>query len=577
MDISISYSRVSTVLKQQLKALVEHQEQWQEIIEREGDVLAECGVFYKKNGEKQYKKGMYVDEGISGKDYIHREAFKQMVKDGLDRKFTKIYVEDTSRFARCTEDGIKIIKDLRMKGVNVYFRKENLNSINPENDLLLTVLFASAERENQMRSERFKWKLGRLHKKGGWSGPAPYGYKFKWDKKDNDKADKSTLIKKEDEDIGMLEINDKEEAILDYIFYLYTEKLLGKEGIAFQLNNQDIKTRKGKKWNSTTVSRILNNPICIGDVVNHKTESIDITRGYVKEIPEEEQIVVHKEELRIISDEVWDKKNKIKNERRKNLLEEKIGYSNKNIFSSLIFCKQCGARFYRKKRKKVKGKNGIKIDRGYEWLCLNYDRHGNKICKGIYSLPEDELLEFIKKELKKKQKQDDSYILNLYIEKKNLEKKKIDIQYLRKRTEDINLQIIEIRQEKNKKLLDEEMYLEQLKLLTSELREIKILENKYNNINTDIERMELKYNEYQEKLDNLDFNNLTNATLKKIFNRINIMAETVDGYKNIYIHFSYNFLDETQNELFREEIEGESSTTEYYHHFKSEKLRFNKT
>ena len=89
--------------------------------------------------------------------------------------------------------------------------------------------------------------------------------------------------------------------------------------------------------------------------------------------------------------------------------------------------------------------------------------------------------------------------------------------------------------------------------------------------------MELKYNEYHEMLDNLDFNNLTNATLKKIFNRINIMAETVDGYKNIYIHFSYNFLDETQNELFREEIEGESSTTEYYHHFKSEKLRFNKT
>jgi len=138
------------------------------------------------------------------------------------------------------------------------------------------------------------------------------------------------------------------------------------------------------------------------------------------------------------------------------------------------------------------------------------------------------------------------------------------------------LQIIEIRQEKNKKLIDEEMYLEQLKLLTSELREIKILENKYNNINTDIERMELKYKEYHEMLDNLDFNNLTNATLKKIFNRINIMAETVDGYKNIYIHFSYNFLDETQNELLREEIDGESSTTEYYHQFKSEKLRFNK-
>jgi len=42
------------------------------------------------------------------------------------------------------------------------------------------------------------------------------------------------------------------------------------------------------------------------------------------------------------------------------------------------------------------------------------------------------------------------------------------------------------------------------------------------------------------------------------------------------LYFSYNFLDETQNELLREEIDGESSTTEYYHQFKSEKLRFNK-
>lgn len=574
MDISTSYSRVSTVLKQQLKALEEHQEQWQEIIEREGDVLADSGVFYKKNGTKQYKKGMYVDEGISGKDYVHREAFKQMIKDGLDRKFTKIYVEDTSRFARCTEDGIKIIKDLRMKGVNVYFRKENLNSINPENDLLLTVLFASAERENQMKSERFKWKLGRLHKKGGWSGPAPYGYKFKWDTKEE--IDENTIIKKADEDIGMLEIYDREASVLDYMFFLYTEQLLGREGIAFQLNSQGLKTRKGKEWTATTVSRILNNPICIGDIVNHRTESIDITRGYVIDIPEEEQVVVHNEALRIISNERWEKKNRIRDGRRKNLLQNKIGYSNRNIFSSLIFCKQCGSRFYRIKRKDVKGKNGTKIDRGYEWICLNYNRHGNKICKGRYALPEDELLDFIKKELKKKQKQDDSYILELYVEKKNIEKEKIDIQYLRERTQGINLQIIEIRQEKNKKLIDEEMYLEQLKLLTSELREIKVLENKYNNINTDIERMELKYKEYHEMLENLDFSNLTNATLKKIFNRINIMAETVDGYKNIYIHFSYNFLDETQNELLREEIDGESSTTEYYHQFKSEKLRFNK-
>lgn len=104
MGIAVSYSRVSTLKKQQRKALKEQKGQWKDIIKNEGDILAECGAFYKKNGVKVHSSGMYVDEGISGKDYIHREAFKTMVQDGLEGKFEKIYVEDTSRFARCSED-----------------------------------------------------------------------------------------------------------------------------------------------------------------------------------------------------------------------------------------------------------------------------------------------------------------------------------------------------------------------------------------------------------------------------------------------------------------------------------------
>lgn len=65
MAIATSYSRVSTLLKQQRNSLIEQQAQWESIIEREGDTLTNCGAFYKKNGKKQYKPGMYVDEGIS--------------------------------------------------------------------------------------------------------------------------------------------------------------------------------------------------------------------------------------------------------------------------------------------------------------------------------------------------------------------------------------------------------------------------------------------------------------------------------------------------------------------------------
>lgn len=46
-----------------------------------------------------------------------------------------------------------------------------------------------------------------------------------------------------------------------------------------------------------------------------------------------------------------------------------------------------------------------------------------------------------------------------------------------------------------------------------------------------------------------------------------------DGYKYIYLHFSYNILDDTKTELVRENIDGESSITEGYIHFKTEKIR----
>ena len=550
MNLAAAYCRVST--KNQQDSIKDQQEQWDEIINKEGFTFANCGVFYKKNGEKESRNGLYVDEGISAKEYRkHREAFKQMIEDAKAGKFKKIFVEDTTRFARNVEDGMGTIKDLREKGVGVIFRKEGLDSIDVKNDMVLGVLFSVAEQEIKTDSARFKWRIDKLHRAGKWTSPAPFGYKI---------------------ENGVLSINEEEVETVRFVYKLYTKSMLGMRGIGNILNENGSRTRGGNLWKATTIRYMLVNKIYIGDLVTHKTESYDITRGTHKNIPSEEQIKIHNENLRIISDEEWNIKESIM-EKRNEKLKNREGYSTKHLLSSILYCEECGSTYIRVKRKKAKNETGEKVDRGYEWTCLGHNHYGNIKCKGRYTLKEDELIDFIIKELKKQQKRDLSGILELYREKKTEEKKKINIKELLEIKEEINIQIIQLRAEKNKKLIDEITYEEQLGQMNKKLSDIRTLENKYNNIKIDLEKMETKYAEYCNMLKNINFNKLTNATLKKIFNKIKVRGVTENGHKYIYLHFSYNFLDDTQTELLRENIDGESSICEVYLPYKIEKLR----
>lgn len=553
MDIAVAYCRVST--KNQSEALQDHQDQWGEIFDKIGYVFANCGIFYKKDGYKEPKKGLYVDEGISAKEYKkHRKAFLQMIKDAEDGKFKQIFVEDTTRFARSVEDGMKIIKDLREYGVNVHFRKEGLDSIDTSNDMVFGVLFSVAENEIRTDSNRFKWKQERLARVGKWSAPAPYGYKVK----------KGDLSKNEKDGYEEVEI-------VKLIFQLYTEQLLGMRSIAnFLNNNKKVRTRKGQLWKSSEIRYILNNPIYKGDIVNHRTESVDITRGTNRKIPEREQIVIHNEDLRVIDDETWQKKNLILEQRNEKLKDRK-GYSITHLLSTLLYCEQCGATYIRVKKKNARNEKGKKVSRGYEWTCLGHNHYGEIKCKGRYGLAEDELIEFIKQELKQEQTRDRKEYLDVYLEKKDLELADIDIDKLETRKIELHRQIIELRAEKH--LMSKENYEDNLKIINDELDKIRIDEKRYNNIKIDIERAETRYKIRGDILNNLNFDKLDNIELKQLFSQIKIMGEYKDGYKDIYIHFGYNFIDDTITELGREFDDIEHSALEYYKPYQRQKIR----
>ena len=83
---------------------------------------------------------VYTDEGITGTNTKKREGFNQMIADALDGKIDLIVTKSVSRFARNTVDSLTTIRKLKERGVEVFFEKENINTLDSKGELLLTIM-----------------------------------------------------------------------------------------------------------------------------------------------------------------------------------------------------------------------------------------------------------------------------------------------------------------------------------------------------------------------------------------------------------------------------------------------------
>ncbi len=93
----------------------------------------------KSNPEWEFGK-VYTDEGITGTNTKRRAGFKEMVADALEGKIDLILTKSCSRFARNTVDSLVTVRKLKEKGVEVYFEKENIYTLDSKGELLLTIM-----------------------------------------------------------------------------------------------------------------------------------------------------------------------------------------------------------------------------------------------------------------------------------------------------------------------------------------------------------------------------------------------------------------------------------------------------
>ena len=107
--------------------------------------------FIKKHPDWEFVK-VYTDEGISGLGTRKREGFNEMIEDALSGDIDLIVTKSVSRFARNTVDSLVTIRKLKEKGVEVYFEKENIYSLDGKGEILCSDLIQSHEYGDSLKT-----------------------------------------------------------------------------------------------------------------------------------------------------------------------------------------------------------------------------------------------------------------------------------------------------------------------------------------------------------------------------------------------------------------------------------------
>lgn len=281
------YSRVSTESKMQQNSLENQVSFFKEYI--------------KSNPNWTYIQG-YSDLGISGVNDKKRQSFMNMINDAKNKKFDLIITKEISRFSRNTLDSIKYTRMLLENGVAVFFVNDNINTIYPDSELRLTIMASMAQDEIRRLSERVKFGMHEAIKKGVILGHNHlYGYS------------KNKIT-------GNLEVIEREKQVVEKIFKLYANENVSLRKIAQILNEDNILSKTGKNWCSSTIMRMIKNPKYKGYYCGKKSEVIDYMTKKVRKNNEKEWVKYKCIEKipPIINEKLWKKANKKLINNRKN-------------------------------------------------------------------------------------------------------------------------------------------------------------------------------------------------------------------------------------------------------------------
>ncbi len=332
--------------------------------------------------------GESFDDNVSGMHFnrVGIDKIYDVVEQG---RIDAIIVKDLSRLGRHRTQTALFIDYLREHDVRVLSATENIDTFNENDDLIIG--FKGLVNDFYARDGSRRVRTGyRQKQKEGIVITPPFGY-FK------DKNTKQVVV-----------VEEAAETVR-YIFSLYLSGH-GMKAIARQLNDERRKTpaqiqlellrkrqphtrdhiRKKNIWDSTMVSRILQDEIYTGTLICHKSERNKINKTFRFTEPEEQ--FRHEDFLpAIVTKEMWREVQNLIAQRKAARVRAGSGHPVLR-YSGLLRCSDCGRTFV---GKRIKLKSGERV----EYICDTYLRYGKEHCSS-HVIREELLDQLITEELR---------------------------------------------------------------------------------------------------------------------------------------------------------------------------------
>ncbi len=286
------------------------------------------------NGHSIPESNRFPDYAKSGASVLLRDGYKAMMKAAYDGDFTVLYIENVSRLSRNNGDVQKAIEHLTFLDITVI--EAATNTVLDPMSAAVKGLVAHLTREQT--AQMVRRGLDGIVRSGMTAGGRAYGYQS---------APRHAHEKRRG---GILLIVESEALIVVEIYERYAAGETPRS-IAADLNRRRVKPPRGSRWSASCIhgetargSGILNNELYVGHIVWNKSRMVvnpNTGKRVSRRNDPAEWVRVEAEQLRIVSDLLWDAVVARKGKKREEPPQR--ARAAKRVLSGLLRCGACGS------------------------------------------------------------------------------------------------------------------------------------------------------------------------------------------------------------------------------------------
>lgn len=285
---------------------------------------------------------------VSAKD---RDAVQEIQREAVAGKFDVLLVFMFDRLGRRDDETPFVVEWFVKNGIEVWSAKEGQQRFDNHVDKLLNYIrYWQASGESIKTSVRVKTRMEQLTQDGHFTGgTVPYGYCLEHQGRTN----------KKNQAVGDLAINPEEAEIVKLIFQKYVHEGYGAQRLCGFLVEQGVKNARGKNIPTTSINRIIKNPIYTGVIHNGDSVSQRIAA------------------LQIISDETYERAQEIMKKRVTHHDSVPLNTRGQSLLVGNVYCGHCGGplTLTTSGRKYVKKDGTVRREVRARYACLNSVRH----------------------------------------------------------------------------------------------------------------------------------------------------------------------------------------------------------